>query len=625
MSIDWFFPSSNGGTYDGFHDAGIETFTGARYDGLAREIIQNSLDAAVDSESKVTVEFDLIKLPRTDFPGANKLLKTMTKCQKENKDDKGKAFFKNAIQELEKEEITCLKISDFGTTGLRGDYRERKGQWHAITKGRGVSAEKKETAGGSFGIGKNAPFTVSSLRTVFYSTFYEDDNNNSVYRAQGKSILMSHPIGDNEYTQATGFYGESKECMPIEGNTCGDIPEILCPQEQGCVVLIPGFVAERWWREKITATVVSNFFCAINQGKLEVLIQDENDIAMIDITQLDKCFQEIEDSEKENNSRHYYQAMQSPDLPRDAELPLLGHCKMWVLMGEGLPKQVALLRKTGMLITDNQPGLKRWTGRVDFAGVFMCDSDKGNRLLRMMENPQHNVFEPERADYGQRDECKRALKELVKWVRKCVDELAKPEETEVTQIDELSEFFPDIAPAETIAGDEGERDIEGHPLYSPKPLKRAKPKATNTEEDEGDEGGARESDGDGNGDSPSNGTGHGSGVGGTGSRSSAQSVDLKNVRVVSSSPDGKNKTVYFTPMQNGAIEISLAIMGDDGGAEKISVTKENGISDGILSVNARRGERVSLKVILKDSVTDSIVVRAFQKKEGDSIDETVAE
>ena len=294
-------------------------------------------------------------------------------------------------------------------------------------------------------------------------------------------------------------------------------------------------------------------------------------------------------------------------------------------MGEGLPKQVALLRKTGMLITDNQPGLKRWTGRVDFAGVFMCDSDKGNRLLRMMENPQHNVFEPERADYGQRDECKRALKELVKWVRKCVDELAKPEETEVTQIDELSEFFPDIAPAETIAGDEGERDIEGRPLYSPKPLKRAKPKATIMEEDEGDEGGADESDGNGNGDSPSDGSGHGSGVGGTGSRSSAQPVDLKNVRVVSSSPDGKNKTVYFTPMQNGAIEISLAIMGDDGRAEKISVTKENGISDGILSVNARRGERVSLKVILEDPVTDSIVVCAFQKKEGDSIDETVAE
>ena len=620
MSIDWFFPSSNGGTYDGFHDAGIETFTGARYDGLAREIIQNSLDAAVDSKSKVTVEFDLIKISRTDFPGANKLLKTMTRCQKENKDDKGKAFFKNAIQELEKEEITCLKISDFGTTGLRGDYHNRKGQWHAITKGRGVSAEKRETAGGSFGIGKNAPFTVSSLRTVFYSTFYEDDHN-SVYRAQGKSILMSHPIGDNEYTQATGFYGESKGCMPIEGNTRGDIPEILCPREQGCVVLIPGFVAERWWREKITATVVSNFFCAIDQGKLEVLIQDENDdIVMIDSTQLDKCFQEIEDSKKENNSRHYYQAMQSPNESRDAELPLLGHCKIWVLMGEGLPKKVALLRKTGMLITDDQPGLKQWIGRVDFASVFMCDSDKGNRLLRVMENPQHNAFELDRAILDQHNECKKALNELVKWVRKCVDELAKPEEIEVTQIDELSEFFPDIDPVETIAGDEGERDIEGHPLYSPKPLKRAKPKATTTEEDEGDEGGTDKSDGNGNGNG--NGNGGGSGADGTGSRSSAQTVNLENVRVVSSSPDGKNKTVYFTPMQSGAIEISLAIMGDDGGAEKI---KENEISDGILSVNARRGERVSLKVILKNSVTDSIVVCAFQKKEEDSVDETVAE
>ncbi len=629
MSVDWVFPSSNGGTYDGFNDAGIETYTGARYDGLAREIIQNSLDAVVDDdESKVTVEFDLVKISRKDFPGADKLLETMKRCQEESKDDKARVFFENAIKELRKQEISCLKVSDCGTTGLRGNYRKREGEWHAITKGRGVSSDKSKTAGGSFGIGKNAPLTVSLLRTVFYSTFYKDGDK-PVYRAQGKSILMSHAISDSEYTQATGFYGESDGCMPIEGNAPGDIPKILKPKEQGCVVFIPGFVVEHQWRKKIMATVVSNFFCAISQKKLEVLVQDEKrDIELIDQESLGKCLEEVRDSEidseKVQNSCNYYRSIQSEASPREAELTLLGHCKIWVLVEEGLPKRVALLRKTGMLITDDQVGLKRWTGRVDFAGVFMCDSEKGNSLLRDMENPQHNAFEPDRpTNPAQRSQCKKALKELVEWVRSSVDMLAKPEEAEVTQIDELSEFFPDINPAETIPGDEGERDIEGRPLYSPKPLKRHKPRVDTTEDDDDGEGGVGDEGGEG-GNGDGNGPGEGDGSGGTGSRTFSKSVEIKNVRVVFATPEGKKQTVYFTPMKSGDIEISLAIMGDDGRPEKISIAEAKGLKGDAISVKAKKNVRVSLQVTLKNPVSDSIVVHAVEKSEKGSSDETTS-
>ena len=636
MSVDWVFPPSNGGTYDGFNDAGIETYTGARYDGLAREIIQNSLDAAVSDASKVTVEFDIVRISRKDFPGADKLLKAMMRCQEESRDDKAKAFFKNAIRELQKQEISCLKVSDYETTGLRGNYRKCEGGWHAITKGRGVSADKSKTSGGSFGIGKNAPFTVSLLRTVFYSTLYEDGNK-SVYRAQGKSILMSHAISDSEYTQATGFYGESMGCMPIEGNTPSDIPKILKPKEQGCVVFIPGFVVEPQWAKKIIATVVSNFFCAISQDKLEVLVQDETKkIEMITQESLEGYLRELGDSENDSgkvknsgidlekvkNSGNYYRAMQSKDSPKEAELTLLGHCKIWVLVDEGLPKRVALLRKTGMLITDDQMKLKRWTGRADFASVFICDSEKGNSLLRDMENPQHNAFEPDRpADPDRRKQCKKALKELVEWVRSSVDMLAKPEETEVTQIDELSEFFPDINPIEIISGDEGERDIEGRPLYSPKPLKRVKPRADITEDDDDGEGGAGDEGGEGE-NGGGNGSGEGDGSGGTGSRTSLSHVEIKNVRVVSATPEGKKQVVHFTPMKSGDIEISLSIMGDDGSTEKIPIAEAKGLRGSVISVSAKKDVRVSLQVTLKNPVSDSIAVHAFSKKEKGSSDET---
>lgn len=480
MNINWVFPSSNGGSDDGFNDAGIETFTGARFDGLAREIIQNSLDAAIDDQ--VVVEFAFVSIAREDFPGRDALLGVIEQCQKESSDDKGKTFFGNAVKVLKKPKIPCLKISDSGTTGLQGDYRKRKGQWHAITKARGVSSDKKPGAAGSFGIGKNAPFTVSSVRTVFYSTRYEDQGN-TVYRAQGKSILMSHSIDKGGYTQAVGFYGGTEECMPLEGKD--NIPSILLPQEQGCVVFVPGFSTEKQWQHKIMTTVVVNFFYAIDQGKLVVVIQDDNkDSKKIEKENLEECFQQIEElgitPGKVTNSRHYYRVMKSPQSSsKESQLSRLGHCNMKILTEEGLPKRVALLRKTGMLITDDQLHLKRWSGRMDFAGVFICEGDEGNELLRKMENPQHNAFEPERpVSDADKEKCKKALDQLVKWVKGNVDELAKPEESEITQIDELHEFFPDQDPPETIPGDEGERDPEGLPKYSPKPLVKILPNKT---------------------------------------------------------------------------------------------------------------------------------------------------
>ena len=622
MSIKWVFPPSNGGTYKGFNDSSIETFTGARYDSLAREIIQNSLDAAASSDTKITVEFGFILIDRSEFPGADELLKVMEQCleEQESQDDvsnKATAFFKRAVGILKEPMIPCLKISDFGTTGLRGDYR--KGQWHAMTKAEGVSAKKDSTSGGSYGIGKNAPFTVSNLRTVFYSTLYKDDNGREVTRTQGKSILVSHKIGNGEdYTQATGFYGKEEGCLPIDPID-SNVPEFLHPGEQGCVILIPGFDTETDWSKKIMVTVVSNFFCAIEQGKLDVLIEDEGGkVESIEKETLDKCFEEIKNlgatHNKETNSYHYYQVMKSENECdcRTKEFQHLGHCKIWLQVREGLPKRVALIRKTGMLITDDQKGLKRWTGCADFAGVFICKSDKGNELLRSMENPQHNAFEPERVIHEQRKVAKKALKELVDWVDESVKELAKPEETSTSPIDELSEFFPDRDIDETISGDEGEKDIESYPVYepydpgAPRPLPpRPEP---SEEDDDGEEGGAGGTDGTG-GDGNGRGLGEGSGIDGTGNRRARQIVEIKNVRIVSDTNDNKKKKVFFTPAKSGNVEIILSVMGDDGRADNIPFSGDKMIS-------IKENERSVIDITLDYPVSDSIALNAFHQKGG---------
>jgi hypothetical protein len=57
--MDWFFPSNNGGQESGFNDAGVETFKGNIDRYLAREAIQNCLDAVANHLKPVRVVFEL--------------------------------------------------------------------------------------------------------------------------------------------------------------------------------------------------------------------------------------------------------------------------------------------------------------------------------------------------------------------------------------------------------------------------------------------------------------------------------------------------------------------------------------------------------------------------------------
>ena len=68
--IGWRFPPTNGGRIDGFNDPGIAHFNGAP-SSLARETIQNSLDARANSSEPVHVDFELIELSRVISDGMN--------------------------------------------------------------------------------------------------------------------------------------------------------------------------------------------------------------------------------------------------------------------------------------------------------------------------------------------------------------------------------------------------------------------------------------------------------------------------------------------------------------------------------------------------------------------------
>ena len=198
MSTDicWWFPPTNGGRIDGFNDPGIAHFSGSPLSSLARETIQNSLDARKSAEEPVSVSFELIELS-TDHIGGSELLSAVSSCRREaDGDPKAEPALLAMEKMLGRDRIPCLRVSDRNTTGLNGRH------WRALVKMQGMSFKNAELqgAGGSHGIGKYAPFTVSVLRTVFYWTSYRK-NGGEIEQFQGKSVLMSHDNAQGEQTQ----------------------------------------------------------------------------------------------------------------------------------------------------------------------------------------------------------------------------------------------------------------------------------------------------------------------------------------------------------------------------------------------------------------------------------------
>ena len=85
--IGWRFPSADDGAEAGFNDSGIETYAGRPFENLAREIIQNSLDARKSMDLPVTVSFELEEIRAADFPSKSDLLAIMKKCKKASRSD----------------------------------------------------------------------------------------------------------------------------------------------------------------------------------------------------------------------------------------------------------------------------------------------------------------------------------------------------------------------------------------------------------------------------------------------------------------------------------------------------------------------------------------------------------
>ena len=431
MKICWNFPSNNDGKISGISEAGIETFRGDLLKSLAKEICQNSLDAVKKIKNPVLIEFELYEVPfKNDerIIGLKKYFKLAKEYWKEN--EKTIRILEKAEKNFERDRIRILRISDYNTTGLIGSDKKKNSTWNNLVKSSGVS-DKTGSSGGSYGIGKSAPFACSDLRTVFYNTLDIDN----LQAFQGVANLVSFEKEQNITTQGTGYYGNSEDNTAIRNmEYFGSYIRKDC----GTDIYVVAFLEDEEWEKKIIEAILENFLIAILKNNIEVKVGK----TLINRENLNSLMEEHKDNIL--LTYNYYQVLLENDSKAmEFSLRDLGIFKLYLAIKKDFKRSILISRSNGMKIFDK----KGISSSIQFSGVCILEDEKINSYFREMETPQHNNWETDR--HRNPKEAEKIKKEFFRMLKEKV--LEKGKETITAEMDAvgMGEYLPDIQDVNT--------------------------------------------------------------------------------------------------------------------------------------------------------------------------------
>ncbi len=599
------FLLNQAGESEGLGDAGIETFRDNPYASCGRESGQNSADAAI--AYPVRMAFDVLDVATSEIPGIVVLTDTVERCLADAKQEKDRDFFTQARSMLDRPITKVLRISDFNTKGLAGPSGEEGTPFHSLLKGAGVSNNKTDTSGGSFGIGKNASFAISDLQTVFYSTVYHDAAEQLRFSAQGKCRMVSHVDSNGKKRRATGYWGNPDGYIAVENPA--EVPEWMRRTEVGTSIFCIGFRQNEGWSWSIAYSLLINFFAAIHRDRMafeinggEIKLNHNTVAAMFDDQRIIDAAEADGQKSQLDFSHDLFKCLTSPEA-KDIEQKVqgLGNMRFRILVQDGLPKRVGIVRN-GMLITSElqQFGdkLQRFVGTREFVAFVEPMADAASKLMKSIENPRHDSFSANRlSDPVKRSAAESAMRQLIKDLRRLIEQTAAIEEEDEVTLDELARFFAENVSGSAPPDPDAENDPE---KYVYKPARKTKTSTQRSQENAGEEGGGgkketKESGGKRSG----NQQGLGAGSGGSGTQGKAPPLKLRGLRTVIPSDDAAalKRTVWFTPTVTGLAIVQLEATGMNNGEPLPVVASSVGvIRKGKVEIDLREGERVSLQV-----------------------------
>ena len=276
---------------------------------------------------------------------------------------------------------------------------------------------------------------------------------------EGTSIIGSH-IKDDNLLCAAGYY-DNNGGQPICYNSKIDdlslcsIPQEFRRAEPGTDFYIMGFLPENIHEmcEEMIREALRSYWLAIHKGKISITIKPQPAVD-ITITQsrlpylMGVYFPESKDETKQlraMNPRPYYDAYVNQGNGDKSYLcfadsfPTIGEVKLYVKKCKTKFDKIVFMRKPQMLVyglpKDDDNG---------FYGLFICENDKGDKLLKRLENSSHTEWKASNFRDAKNKiypEGELALKEIDQFIENCTKKMFGAKEGKTLDIAGLSDFL----------------------------------------------------------------------------------------------------------------------------------------------------------------------------------------
>ena len=466
----WYFADQPNVQEVGPNNAMEQSFKSHPYAALVRESIQNSLDAVLDKSVPVQVVFSFREMKGCDYPEFFRLKDHIRGCLDYYSNNyNAKVIYEPMMKffadSTHHDHLGYIRISDYNTKGMSYEKDKTDSPFYAFVRSAGVSAKDDTSAGGSFGFGKAAYYLLSPISTIMVSTC--TSNGDKFF--EGASSLCTHTyLGKKKV--AFGYY-DDQDGKPISDDA--DIPAQFRRAEPGTDINILGFKMEykdEAVKEMIEA-VLRNFWFSIYEGKLEVNVNDVVNITKNTIVDLmEEYFEGIEDNTRKAgyyNPRPYFDAVRFANTSSkywliEDSLPLLGHVCFYVFKCKGAVDKIAYMRAPQMLVYSQK-------NKTNYGmyGVFYCDSEKGNDMLRNMENPAHTEWKATnwRSRGRQNGMGRQVLRELDEFINDSLNKIFSLKDKIAIDIKGLEDFLyiPTSFDDDDLEVEDMPESIEGKP------------------------------------------------------------------------------------------------------------------------------------------------------------------
>ena len=436
-NFGWRFEKSESGDIEGLNDGSIETFKEDHLLSLAKECAQNSLDAQLDLNKPVTLEFKTFYIDRKDFPDINsfqKIIEHQIKFWQMTRHDKSSEdFFKEMKKTLDAERIFCLRISDFNTTGLEGSKEGKNNhlsKWFKLVRSRGVT-DNTPLAGGSFGLGKFASFACSKLRTVIYNTI----DSKGAKSHQGVTILASYSPEEGIIHKGRGYFCNLDDFSCIDDQF--QLDKSYKRDSTGTDIYIIGFMGkDKGLEDELFSSILRSFLLAIYNGNL-IFNLNGTRLQKSSLNKfIDRYRNEKYGSLKLGETIQYYDLLEGNIESEEYKFSMMedNDVSLRIAIGPGLCRRVGMFRNNGMKIFDKK-GIKSYN---DFVAMLCLQGNKVNAYFRKLENPQHDNWRSERSNDP--ESAENNINKLTLFITKNLKDLENktlPESENIEGIDSL--------------------------------------------------------------------------------------------------------------------------------------------------------------------------------------------